>query len=1158
MFCLDYILLSKASISLKEWHHVAVTFDSSSLKIYVNGLLDTFYDIEGTLLDYSSTTFIGNSDDQVNNDLYVGLMSGLQIWEVALDSTEIHDLYNTTNPVKPELMVAFYTWQSNTFYTNNINNATCLVSSTLSRTVKLDTILQAECSSDGLFENISSIVGISTTVNVQIEPEVPVPLIMDEGLLDMTTIYENEGFLPVRVLVANDSLYATAVTSGLWKFNVEYDEKLNEMILDDPVLVVSDSLCEDSEEVTLANYPSLCFDVRNSKSSKMTPIHVMTSIEQKEALRVYGRVKKPIMPFDIAALSDGIILITDVGAHGIWQYNPNSGQLGTYAGLDGSGLLNGNAAVAKFSSPTGIVVTKEDVIFVADTWNNQIRKIQNGIVSTLAGDYLGRPGYTDGLEGNQVMFHRPFGLSLSEDGTTLLVADTQNHVIRQVLVSNGSTSTLSGAIRSGFADGIGPLAEFGSPVDLAPVPWFPNSTFVTDIENFALRKINRKWSSVKTPVQMIDPSSTFYSAEMDTGGFKGCTFDAKLECIERIEVMPSYGIHSYENLLILADTTGGALKILRPNGETFGSRLDECQKEQERKDHLKVIIAACVSTLLLSIIIVATSVAGYTVYKRKKKKLEEKKLNLTQYVHEEIFHKYELEHSSSPLDQALDFLTQISEKGKIPSAKEAEKIRKVLVCGSLMNGDVSKPLDLHQGLNKLKNTDEGGKIFAQIASPLSTYRRNRSRKRWHTTFAAYQAAHLLRSGSTKPSTELSKSSIRDLHRRESFQAIFTVCDKFRINLFELNEKSKGRPLSVFATLLLQEYGLCDSLSLNEESFTKFVRKVEDLMKDVPYHNKMHVTGVLQAMDFFLVDGGLMSFIVDDYELLACLLAATIHDYQHPGVTSEFLIRTGHDIAITYNDKSPLENFHVSSSYKLMKENPELQFMHDLTDDDQKHIRAMVIDLVMATDMQKHFDILNKGKLLLASKESKAYFQTAHEEFLAQKSDNPIGLSDRRARYFLTDNSDKGLHYLGDSERALVLRIAMKCADLNHAYQTFENHEALSKRVIEEFCQQGDKEQLEGFTPQGLFDRKAMNPVAIAKSQLAFMDVIVIPLFELLSQLLPATSPMLDQIRTNRKMWLETYLTPTSTADAGLTSYSNITPTGSKSFRSEHSINNYEE
>lgn len=51
--------------------------------------------------------------------------------------------------------------------------------------------------------------------------------------------------------------------------------------------------------------------------------------------------------------------------------------------------------------------------------------------------------------------------------------------------------------------------------------------------------------------------------------------------------------------------------------------------------------------------------------------------------------------------------------------------------------------------------------------------------------------------------------------------------------------------------------------------------------------------------------------LEEAEVAALLLGALIHDYKHPGRSNAFLTKTGHALALTYNDVSVLENFHLS-------------------------------------------------------------------------------------------------------------------------------------------------------------------------------------------------------------------------------------------------------
>lgn len=67
----------------------------------------------------------------------------------------------------------------------------------------------------------------------------------------------------------------------------------------------------------------------------------------------------------------------------------------------------------------------------------------------------------------------------------------------------------------------------------------------------------------------------------------------------------------------------------------------------------------------------------------------------------------------------------------------------------------------------------------------------------------------------------------------------------------------------------------------------------------------------------MVHGGVMKRQgADRLSLLASYIAALIHDFEHTGVNNDFLIKTNHDLAITYNLQSPLENHHLAASTRV--------------------------------------------------------------------------------------------------------------------------------------------------------------------------------------------------------------------------------------------------
>ena len=87
--------------------------------------------------------------------------------------------------------------------------------------------------------------------------------------------------------------------------------------------------------------------------------------------------------------------------------------------------------------------------------------------------------------------------------------------------------------------------------------------------------------------------------------------------------------------------------------------------------------------------------------------------------------------------------------------------------------------------------------------------------------------------------------------------------------------------------------------------------------------------------------------------MAALIAAAIHDVDHPGRNNSFLVNSSDKLAILYNDDSVLENHHLAVAFQLLQDS-SCNFLENLKSTQVKALRKMIIDMVLATDMDKHF------------------------------------------------------------------------------------------------------------------------------------------------------------------------------------------------------------
>src|SRR6266403_3133862 len=141
-------------------------------------------------------------------------------------------------------------------------------------------------------------------------------------------------------------------------------------------------------------------------------------------------------PSGLAIDSDGNIYVADTGNNRIRKITPQ-GVVSTVAGTGTAGYLDGPANAAQFDGPIGVAVDASG-IYVADTYNDRIRKISaEGQVSTVAG--TGRPGHADG-DAAVALFDTPCAVVISADGI-LYVADTGNNQLRKI-TTTGQVTTL--------------------------------------------------------------------------------------------------------------------------------------------------------------------------------------------------------------------------------------------------------------------------------------------------------------------------------------------------------------------------------------------------------------------------------------------------------------------------------------------------------------------------------------------------------------------------------------------------------------------------------------------------------------------------------------------------------------------------------------------
>ena len=194
-------------------------------------------------------------------------------------------------------------------------------------------------------------------------------------------------------------------------------------------------------------------------------------------------------PTRIEADADGNLYLTDTGNSTIRRISA-AGAVTTLAGAAGQcGSLDGDARTARFCSPQGITLDRQGNLYVADTLNHTIRRIDRANVVTTVAGVAGSCGSSDG-RGGAARFCEPQDIEVDNAGY-LYVADTGNSTIREI-APDGEVRTIAGAAgQCGSADGNGGTTgsarlcrAAGLTLDGA------GSLFVADTGNGTIRRIN--------------------------------------------------------------------------------------------------------------------------------------------------------------------------------------------------------------------------------------------------------------------------------------------------------------------------------------------------------------------------------------------------------------------------------------------------------------------------------------------------------------------------------------------------------------------------------------------------------------------------------------------------------------------------------------------
>jgi sugar lactone lactonase YvrE len=227
-------------------------------------------------------------------------------------------------------------------------------------------------------------------------------------------------------------------------------------------------------------------DTHNSLIRKISPEGIVTTLAGQ---RIYHTIPgmDTVVRFDnpsgIAVDSSGYVYVADCGNDLIRKISPD-GKVQNIAGNGKKGAKDSTGLNASFYLPGGIALDSIGNIYVADTYNNMIRKISSsGLVTTVAGRRLA--GATNG-KGSTASFSHPAGLTVGPGGN-IYVADVGNNKIRMISPA-GQVTNFAGNGSRGATNGRDTIATFFRPYGVAADK--SGNIYVADYLNNVIRKIS--------------------------------------------------------------------------------------------------------------------------------------------------------------------------------------------------------------------------------------------------------------------------------------------------------------------------------------------------------------------------------------------------------------------------------------------------------------------------------------------------------------------------------------------------------------------------------------------------------------------------------------------------------------------------------------------
>ncbi|OHS96011.1 3'5'-cyclic nucleotide phosphodiesterase family protein [Tritrichomonas foetus] len=275
--------------------------------------------------------------------------------------------------------------------------------------------------------------------------------------------------------------------------------------------------------------------------------------------------------------------------------------------------------------------------------------------------------------------------------------------------------------------------------------------------------------------------------------------------------------------------------------------------------------------------------------------------------------------------------------------------------------------------------------------------------------------------------------------------------------------------------IFYKFKLLQEFNVSNEKFFRFLSEIRDTYKKVPYHNWRHAVDVTQFVTYQILVSNFDKELTK-FELYGILVSAVCHDANHDGFTNVYNVKAETPLGILFKNQSVMETHHCSISIDVISKE-ECNIFEYFTGDDYRKMWSLVINLILATDMARHFDLL--------------------KQFNALKDEDTFSMEN-------------------PEHRLLIMQLVLKCGDVSNVSRPFELADKWCDVLCEEFFRQGDLEMANGMEyTSPLNDRAHLDK---PKSQIGFYTFVCLPLYQTTARGIPELKCNVEQVQSNLEKW----------------------------------------